>query len=128
MNKLETHNYDGRLSKVITTKKNISEKEFEIFIKCLVEINTFLKLDSFFNTESKINAKKSIHLLANDRANNYDEKNRIHVELLLPIIWNKVKKHNDSTIYQAFIEQISDIMNGSCPQGRTTRLIQLLLI
>ena len=37
MNKLETHNYDGRLSKVITTKKNISEKEFEIFIKCLVE-------------------------------------------------------------------------------------------
>ena len=34
---LETHDYDTRLTKVMTTKKDVSEKEFKIFIKCLTD-------------------------------------------------------------------------------------------
>ena len=93
MNKitLETHDYDTRLTKIITTKKEISEKEFKIFINCLKEINNFLNLDKNLKINLKINAQKSINLLANDRKNNYDDKNKINVELLLPVIWNKIK-------------------------------------
>ena len=124
---LETHDYDTRLTKVITTKKNVSEKEFKTFIKCLTEINNFLNQDRSLKVQSKINAQKTIHLLANDRKNNYDDRNKIHTELLLPIIWNRVKKYNELTIYDIFVEQMSDIIiSGPCAQGRTTRLIQLL--
>lgn len=126
---LETHDYDTRLSKVLTTKKDISKKEFEIFIKCLKDINKFLNEDKFLKVDSKINAQKTIHLLANDRKNNYDNKNKINVELLLPIIWNKIKNYNDLTLYDIFVEQMSDIIiSGPCSQGRTTRMIQLLSI
>jgi hypothetical protein len=126
---LETHDYDTRLTKVMTTKKDVSEKEFKIFIKCLTEINNFLNQDKFLKVDSKINAQKTIYLLANDRKNNYDDKNKIHTELLMPIIWNKIKKYNELTMYDTFVEQLADIiLSGPCAQGRTTRLIQLLSI
>ena len=126
---LETHDYDTRLTKIITTKKEISQKEFKIFIKCLTEINNFLNEDKFLKVNSKINAQKTLYLLANYRRNNYDDKNKIHTELLIPIIWNKVKKYDELTIYDIFVEQLSDIIiSGPCSQGRTTRLIQLLSI
>lgn len=126
---LETHDYDTRLTKVFKTKKEISGEEFKIFIKCLKEINNFLNQDKFLKVNSKINAQKTLHLLANDRRNNYDDKNKINTELLIPIIWNKVKNYNELTIYDIFVEQLSDIIiSGPCSQGRTTRLIQLLSI
>jgi hypothetical protein len=126
---LETHDYDTRLTKVLKTKKEISKEEFQIFIKCLKEINNFLNQDKFLKVNSKINAQKTLHLLANDRRNNYDDKNQINTELLIPIIWNKVKNYNELTIYDLFVEQLSDIIiSGPCSQGRTTRLIQLLSI
>jgi hypothetical protein len=126
---LDTHDYDTRLQKIITTKTEVNETEFKIFIKCLTEINDFLNQDKFLKVSSKINAQKTIHLLANDRRNNYDDKNKINVELLLPIIWNKMTNYNELTIYDIFVEQLSDIIiSGPCAQGRTTRLIQLLSI
>jgi hypothetical protein len=126
---LDTHDYDTRLKKVITTKKEITENEFKIFVKCLTEINDFFNQDKFLKVSSKINAQKTINLLLNDRKNNYDEKNKINVELLLPMIWNKVKDYNELTIYDIFVEQLNDIIiSGPCAQGRTTRLIQLLSI
>ena len=126
---LETHDYDTRLTKVLTTKQNLSKKELGTFIKCLEEINKFLNEDKFLKVSSKINAQKTLHLLANDRKNNYDDRNKIHTELLVPIIWDKVKKYNELTIYDIFVEQLSDIIiSGPCSQGRTTRLIQLLSI
>lgn len=126
---LETHDYDTRLTKIIKTKKEISQKEFKIFINCLKEINNFLNLDKNLEIYLKINAQKSINLLANDRKNNYDDKNKINVELLLPVIWNKIKNYNNISLYSVFVEQIADIIiNGPCSQGRTTRIIQLLSI
>ena len=126
---LETHDYDTRLSKILTTKKDISKKDFEIFIKCLKDINKFLNEDKTIKIKYKINAQKTIHLLANDRKNNYDNKNKINVELLLPTVWNKIKNYNELTLYNIFVEQMSDIIiSGPCSQGRTTRMIQLLSI
>tara|TARA_R110001599_G_scaffold318151_1_gene527683 strand:+ start:98 stop:493 length:396 start_codon:yes stop_codon:yes gene_type:complete len=126
---LETHDYDTRLTKVMTTKKDVSNEEFKKFIKCLTEINNFLNQDCSLKIQSKINAQKTLHLLANDRQNNYDERNKIHTELLLPIIWNKIKSYNELTMYDIFVEQLNDIItSGPCAQGRTTRLIQLLSI
>lgn len=124
-----THDYDTRLSKILTTKKDINNNEYNLFINCLKEINNFINHDKSIDIKLKMNAQKTIHLLANDRNNNYDKLNKINVELLLPITWNKIKKINELTIYNLFVEQLSDIItSGPCSQGRTTRLIQFLNI
>ena len=131
MNKttLETHDYDTRLAKIITTKKKVSVEEFKKFINSLKDINNFLNNDKILNKQLKINSQKTINLLANDRKNNYDTKNKINIELILPNIWKKIKNYNDNSLYLVFIEQLSDIIiSGPCSQGRTTRIIQFLLI
>lgn len=126
---INTHDYDKKLTKIITTHKKISKHEFKLFINILNEINNYINNDKKINLKLKINAQKTIHLLANDRCKNYDNLNKINVEILLPIIWNKIKNINNLTIYYLFIEQLSDIYtSGSCAQGRTTRLIQFLNI
>ena len=124
-----THDYDTRLTKILNTKKNVTNNEYNLFINCLKEINNFINHDKSIDIKLKMNAQKTIHLLANDRNNNYDELNKINVELLLPIIWNKIKQINELTIYDLLVEQLSDIItSGPCSQGRTTRLIQFLNI
>lgn len=131
MNKttLETHDYDTRLAKIITTKKKVSVEEFKKFINSLKDINNFLNNDKILNKQLKINSQKTINLLANDRKNNYDTKNKINIELILPNIWKKIKNYNDNSLYLVFIEQLSDIIiSGPCSQGRTTRIIQFLSI
>ena len=131
MNKttLETHDYDTRLTKIITTKKEVSVEEFKNFINSLKDINNFLNNDKILNKQLKINSQKTINLLANDRKNNYDTKNKINIELILPNIWKKIKNYNENSLYLVFIEQLSDIIkSGPCSQGRTTRIIQFLSI
>ena len=124
---INTHDYDSRLSKILTTKHEISKQEFDIFISTLKEINNFLNQDKSINIQLKINAQKTIHLLANDRKNNYDDLNKIHTELLLPLVWTKIKEFDELSIYDSFVEQLSDIIvSGPCSQGRTTRLLQFL--
>ena len=72
-----THDYDTRLSKILTTKKDINNNEYNLFINCLKEINNFINHDKSIDIKLKMNAQKTIHLLANDRNNNYDKLNKI---------------------------------------------------
>lgn len=126
---LNTHDYDTKLISLINTSKNISNKEYDLFINSLKEINNYINNDKIIDIKLKINAQKTIHLLANDRKNNYDNKNKINTEILLPLIWKNIKKFNEKTLYKLFIEQLSDIITyGKCSQGRTTRLMQFLNI
>jgi len=131
MNKIstDTHYYDTQLQNVFTTKKNINNNEKITFIKTIGEIikktKEFKELLNplIFNT-----VKKTIKLILIDVKNNYDEANKIRVELLLPKVWNNIK-NKDMSILLVFFEQMADIfISGPCAQGRTTRLIQFLNI
>lgn len=120
-----THDYDTKLTKIIRTNKDVDINEYEQFITALNEFNNYINEDNILEVNLKINAQKTIHLVANDRINNFDDKNHINFELLFPIIWNKIKNFNEISLYNSFIEQISDIyLNGKCSQGRTTRILQ----
>ena len=122
---LNTHDYDKKLTKIIQTNKNVNDNEYKIFINSLSELNNYINKDNILDIKLKINAQKTINLLANDRKNNFDEKNHINFELLFPIIWKKIFTINEKSLYGIFIEQISDIfLNGQCSQGRTTRILQ----
>lgn len=67
--------------------------------------------------------REIINLLLIDRKGNYDHINQLTVEEILPLTWQYVKNTELETL---FIEQLLDIKNGPCAQGRTTRIFQLL--
>lgn len=55
---------------------------------------------------------------------NYDHTNQIDALLLLCFI--SLLPEEEGDIYKTLSEQLSDAQNGSCPQGRTTRLAQVI--
>lgn len=124
---IDTHFYDTHLQQVITTKKDINEDEKKNFLKTIVEI--MKKLNQFKNIIEPVkyyNVINTIKLFITDVHNNYDEVNKIRLELLLPKIWNNII-NKDSSILISFFEQMADIIvSGPCPQGRITRLIQFI--
>lgn len=105
------HFYDYKWNSIYESikKKLTLQIDFEI---CLSEINN-----------KNNNTIKVSNLLLNDRKNNYDEKNNISVEELISYTWPLVKNTDFENL---FFEQYLDIMNGTCSQGRTTRIFQIL--
>jgi hypothetical protein len=61
----------------------------------------------------------TIELLDRDRKNNYDAKNNMNVQDILPTVWEKGPQ-------DLVLEQLADIQDGFCPQGRVARLYQLI--
>jgi len=80
----------------------------------------------YFNVKRIGRARRSIRILTSQRKSNFDSRNDIDVEELLPILWDKVKNQED--IHDTFYEQLCDITGGSCSQGRSTRLFQFLFL
>lgn len=56
---------------------------------------------------------------------NYDQSNQVDFEELLPIVW--ILLYNHPGLEEIFLEQLKDILNGSCPEGRCTRIFQVFL-
>ena len=73
--------------------------------------------------KKKTNIIQMLDLISTDHKNNWDDKNKINMEDLLPRTWRFVK-HYDPDGQKIFFQQISEIKNGTCAQGRTTRVFQ----
>ena len=117
--KLNTHYYDGQLKAL----KGLIKKVDLTFNDCLNEIKSEsekLNDKTIKNNIAKVNA-----VLIADRKGNYDPINDIKLEELLPYIWSVIKNYEQS-YKNVFFEQFSDILNGSCPQGRITRMWQFI--
>lgn len=116
-NKLNTHYYDGEFRKFQSLIKNVDQS----FVDCLNEI----KVESFNVDDESIkkNVLKVIDILLINRQANYDPINDIHMEDLLPYVWSQIKNFDQSG-KNVFFEQFADILSGSCPQGRITRIWQ----
>jgi hypothetical protein len=121
MTSVNTHDYDGKMKETIQTilcKIKESKNTLE-YNACLEEIQRHYSSRS---DQSFINI---INLLRNDKAGNNDAANNISVEMILPFLWEYIKENK---MFDFFYEQLIDIQNGSCAQGRTTRFLQLLSI
>jgi len=126
MGKLNTHFYDGKLNpRFLEIQKSIPNP--------LPLEQTYREIKALINTtftdqpQRKKQALAIIKRLKNDRGKvaNHDQKNKIHVDQLLPLVWTQVKEY-DATAKLLFLEQLIEIRGGMCPQGRTTRLIQMI--
>ena len=127
--KLNTHFYDGKLSglykelvssipKEELDKLSIDETQKEL-IKYVKENKKTLK----FSLKDHTKCIQMINQLCQNTPKNNDTKNNIQVKDLLPMVWHYVKEYDPSGKC-LFFEQILEIYNGPCPQGRTTRLLQ----
>ena len=124
-NNLNTHYYDGTIGIIYKDLVKIDDNELInniSFNECLNEIlNT---LDNFKDNEiDKILCKNTLFLFENDSKNNYDELNDIQLEDILVRTWKFIRFYEKETKL-IFLEQIADIYNGSCAQGRITRIFQ----
>jgi len=127
--KLNTHYYDTQLKQQYKELVEKQDKDTEFlsipWTKAMVfdELYTALQQqtlspDSFNRTTSML------HLLRQDDRNNYDPLNEIHAIDILTRTWYFVRalpKEDQSY----FFTQIEEIQDGSCPQGRSTRLFQI---
>jgi hypothetical protein len=124
-----THAYDGKLrEKWFQMRPMLIEKYLP---NCLSFDETIKQIEEwldrkYYNVKRIGRARRSIRILTSQRKSNFDSRNDIDVEELLPILWDKVKNQED--IHDTFYEQLCDITGGSCSQGRSTRLFQFLFL
>lgn len=126
MKQTDTHYYDGSLKqlyKKFVLEDNAKNGNPPNLGETLNDMQTVLMK---INVLNKPLIHKMMKVLATDQKNNYDPKNDIHVNDLLPRVWRIVKTNKE--VFPAFFEQIGDISNGQCSQGRTTRIIQFIFI
>jgi hypothetical protein len=122
---LETHKYDGIVGpiyhQIINTEKDTDVITFDQSISI---VEQWLHDSSIKNKTPII---KTINLFKNDRDKNFDPINDIHVEELLPRVIKIVSTFEHSGI-DLFLQKLGEITElGSCPQGRTTRLLEFFI-
>jgi len=139
-NKYDTHFYDGKIKenykKLVEYDNAVIVPEIPIpdFPTTIAEICSSIdkiqgKYKYKISEKQRVNIFRSIRLIEKNKdKSNYDSKNDIHVNDILPRVWRFIRKNKEDAM-NLFIEQVSDIVNrGPCAQGRTTRLYQLYIL
>jgi hypothetical protein len=122
MEQLNTHYYDTHIKSIykelcILQDNYVPDKNlFSELYESLEQINIV--------NGSKDTIKEMLKLIQNDSNNNYDSKNDIHTIDILDRTWAFVKKLPLEDRNMLF-EQIGEIKDGTCSQGRTTRIFQI---
>jgi hypothetical protein len=127
--KLNTHYYDTQLKIQYQELVGKQDKNTDFltipWTKAMVfdEIHAALQKQTL-TPNSLQRTVNMLNLLQKDDRNNYDPLNNIHTIDILTRTWFFVRtlpKEDQSY----FFTQIEEIQDGSCPQGRTTRLFQI---
>lgn len=123
MRKLNTHFYDGKLKeKYHKLKESFDHEEALPLNQCWNEIQQLIIKHT--NKKRRGQALFVLNKLKG-QAGNYDNANQIHVHELVPYAWTRIRKYDQSG-QLLFLEQLIDITRGMCPQGRVTRILQVV--
>jgi hypothetical protein len=121
-----THSYDGTLGQWLPSIQKYIDEYNSISEENKRKIPGDLKEKLKGNPEMRGNAEAGLMLLSADfqKAPNYDNSNGLCADYLMYICLSIKNEDFD----KALLEQIGDIITlGPCPQGRTTRLLQIIL-
>jgi hypothetical protein len=129
MEKLNTHYYDTHLKNIYKELCNLQNTNSNYLSNTITNETLFRELneslDALDTTHiSKDTIRKMLQLVQNDNYGNYDSANDIETLDILSRTWFYVKKLplEDRKI---LFEQLGEIQNGTCSQGRTTRIFQI---
>ena len=119
----ETHHYDGTVGKIYHSvlKDDTDLLSFEDALTMIEQwLGTSLIVD-------KAPILRTLDLFRHDQRGNYDHVNQIDVSELLPRVM-KIVKCFDLSGRDLFLTNLVEISQlGSCPQGRTTRLLSFYI-
>jgi hypothetical protein len=129
----DTHTYDGKLHE--------RKKEIEVFLTKIRNQPFQKKYDQLISLKdkiplTKIQAHYFMNLIISDYktypnlgGQNYDPTNDLHAEDLLCIFSHiyELEDTDKKDAIQMLCIQLEDMATGFCPQGRTTRLFQLVI-
>jgi len=137
---LNTHFFDGKMEEVIgnyiyeLTKANavITSQKISLLEELFL---TVTKHPSLTNQGRGCYNAIMISLKANgttksNRNQNYDSKNNLHADSLLCIIAQKISEGEKEESFEwlnLLVEQLNEMASGLCSQGRTTRLLQVIV-
>ena len=131
MNKLNVHQYDGKLGKLYKPLSEWDNTHLILnldFKTCIREMTVCV--NKRYEGQFKKMTLKVINIINSDvdTMRNHDPSNNIKVEDILPRIWRFYRELSPDDQY-IFFEQVCDFMRGLCPQGRAgARLFQLYSI
>jgi hypothetical protein len=127
--KLNTHYYDGSLKAQFKQLVQIQDAKTD-FMKHRWNSNEVLK-EIYDNTDKqqltqqeKYGVERALKLILSDPRGNYDPVNDINVLEILCRTWYFVRREPVED-QKAFYQQLNEINNGTCSQGRTTRIFQI---
>ena len=120
-NLLETHHYDGLLGDIYRQLiEHSTHQQLMSFEQSINQIDQWITQSAISDKSRIISA---LQLIKNDSCRNYDNQNGLSVEEILPHVIDVVSQFDQSGI-DLFLQNLGEIVElGSCPQGRTTRLL-----
>ena len=122
-----THDYDNYIGDIY---HNLVKIDDDVLIPPLSFKTTIDEIEDCIEqleiSNIQLLCKNVLILLRYDTSNNYDNLNNINLEDILSRTWRFVKNY-DETGKMLFCEQLADIWNGPCPQGRVTRIFQFYI-
>ena len=110
----DTHFYDGKLI-------HLGEKIHSYTVE-----EKKYKLDELSKLFKTRNTNLQIIISDINRASNFDQSNYINVEDLLCRIYDEYIISGNTELISELEIQLSDMSSGLCPQGRCTRVLQIL--
>ena len=124
---LNTHFYDGKMADMIAYLQPDLDRAAAISKD--EKIKAFQTIAGIVTEPPKaVRCLKAIireHTRVGRGGKNFDKKNNLYACDLLFLIWEKIE---DTEHLELLKLQLVDMSTGLCPQGRTTRLFQTLIM
>ena len=123
MESTNTHSYDKKL--------DIVKEELKPLFLTVLSITDKEKQDSFNQLYEKLSSELSeserifLSKIISEKDNYYDPVNDLRVDHLLYLCYIQILEGNVDFL-DNFKQQLSDLKTGSCVQGRSIRLLQLI--
>lgn len=129
----DTHTYDGQLKNRLAEIKSFLDEASKMSKE--EKLDRFYKLKSFLKCNPQADTFLSGIIRDYETGNhgaNHDPTNNIHAEDLLVLCFNLCFRSAKSPeiaeeVSSLLSLQLEDMATGYCPQGRTTRLVQVVL-
>ncbi len=125
---LNVHGYENKIRDAYQKCVSEDTTEYESFDCVIEKIHNYISHCQCDSNQRK-QALNVIRILKrhHKRPVNTDKTNSISIEEILPKVWKIVENYEHSA-KMVFIEQLTDILKGSCAQGRNIRLVQFYII
>lgn len=129
---INTHHYDG----ILCNLRHLIQSDLDR-VANIEKSTAFEDLTKIVGSENPpppavtwLNAIVQCYLTHGRGGENYDSANNMYACDLLYIVYERIVRKDDMSprYLEELILQLQDMQTGPCPQGRTTRLFQILVM